>query len=265
MAEVVPITLERHGKRSWRRPQNLNFAMSLHYVPLVGAELFVAATTLPIAFVKTTAGYLLVAVLSLVSEQNMFVDGNGQWLGGAYVPASFRGYPFALKRKANNDEWVFCVDENSGLVEESKAGEPFWDESGNLSAATNAVLQYLIRLERERVVTQRAVSVLEEKRVICPWDIKIGIEEQRQPLKGLYRIDEVALGRLDDTAFVELRHHGALPLAYAQLISMANLQIFGQLGQLKRQLGLARERAATSTASVSDGVQLLDEPSLRFD
>lgn len=267
MAQFVPVSRERHGGKAWRRFDNYAFAASRHYVPVVGAELLVAATTLPIAFVKTPTEYVLVAMLSLVSGRNMLVDSEGNWLGGAYVPASFRSHPFLLLRKPNTDDWVLSVDEESSLVVDAQAGgEAFWDQNGNLGPSTNAILQYLGHLERDRVLTQKAVSALAAEGAICPWDIKIGIGEEQQPLEGLYRVDEAALGRLSDASFVDLRRGGALPLAYAQLISMANLPIFGQLGQFQEQINRARQRLSVPGKETQDGgVQLLDEPTLKFD
>lgn len=48
---------------------------------------------------------------------------------------------------------------------------------------------------------------------------------EQQPLKvqGLFRINEKALNQLEPQAFAELRQHGALPLAYAQLLSSSQL------------------------------------------
>lgn len=267
MAQYVPVSRERHGGKAWKRFDNYAFAASRHYVPVVGAELLTAATTLPIAFVKTPTEYVLVAMLSLVSGRNMFVDSDGRWLGGAYVPAAFRSHPFMLLRKPNTDEWTLAVDEESSLVIDAQAGgEAFWDQNGNLAANTNTILQYLGHLERERALTQRAVSALAAEGVICPWDIKIRVGEEQQPLEGLYRVDEAALGRLNDSSFVDLRRGGALPLAYAQLISMANLPIFGQLGQFQEQISRARQRVSVPAKEARDGgVQLLDESTLRFD
>lgn len=72
--------------------------------------------------------------------------------------------------------------------------------------------------------------------VIRPWQIRLKAEESERTIAGLHRIDEAALNALADDAFLKLRRiSGALPIAYAQMLSTSQLGIFEQLARLQTQ------------------------------
>ena len=67
---------------------------------------------------------------------------------------------------------------------------------------------------------------LKELELIIPWDIHFLDEKQaRTNSKGAFRIDEERLLNLSDQQWLSLKNKGALPLIYAQLISMGNLEV----------------------------------------
>ena len=176
------------------------------------------------------------AVLSLSPNRNMLVAPDGRWLG-AYVPAFLRSYPFALVPKQGTDQSVLCVDTDSGLVVEGNAaGEDFVGPDGNISPALKKALDFLNALERSRRATDVAVTALAAAGVIQPWPIKLKAEQGDRAITGLYRIDEVALNALTDDVFLKLRKASALPIAYAQMLSMGQLGMFEHLARLQAQL-----------------------------
>ncbi len=91
-------------------------------------------------------------------------------------------------------------------------------------------------LERSRRTTDVAVAALAEAAVIQPWPIKPKAEQGDRAITGLYRIDEAALNALADDVFLKLRKASALPIAYAQMLSMGQLGIFEHLARLQAQL-----------------------------
>ena len=228
MANYVPVTKERHATKRWRRYRSYAFAAQQAGVPLVGAELGQAVRTFPVAFIKQAETFVLVAVLGLVQGRNLFVTPDGRWLG-PYVPAALRVYPFALARTEQGKQ-VFCVDEASGLVIDGPDGEPFLDEAGNgPSEQVKQLLDFLLKVEQNRVGTATATAALQSAGLIQPWPIVLKTQKGEEKVEGLFRVNEPALNALDDDAFLELRRKGAIPLAYAQIISMSNLGVLGRL------------------------------------
>lgn len=232
----VPVSRERHGQKKWLRPENYAFAAVDALAPLVGVELAQAARAMPIAFAEQSGQYVLVAVESLTAGKNMFVAPDGRWTGG-FIPTCYRSYPFRLIPQEGAGDAVVCVDEDSQLiVDGGSAGDEFVDADGNVSPALRPVVDFLGEVERSRRATDLAVAALVEAAVIVPWQITAKTGNAEHVVNGLHRIDEAALGALPDDLFLKLRAASALPIAYAQLLSIGHLEIFERLTRLHAQL-----------------------------
>ena len=78
-------------------------------------------------------------------------------------------------------------------------------------------------------------------------------------MEGLFRIDEEKLNRLEAVELGELRQCGALPLAYAQLLSMS------QTDHLSRRLEYQRDESGTKQDVADLGELLSADDALNFD
>ena len=235
MPQFEAVSRERHANKKWLRYPNFAFAAKEMIVPIVGFELAHAALAMPCAFVQQSGRYVLIALLSPAGGRNMFVGPDGRWFG-RYVPALFRLYPFRVLRNKGTDAMVLCIDEESKLVVDGPfAGEEFFDAQGNLAPVLKPVFDVGRALERERKTTELAVDALAQAGVIRPWEINVTANEGKRPISGLYRADEAALRALPDETFVELRKTSALPIAYAQMLSMGQLGVLEHLARAQSQ------------------------------
>jgi len=236
MANIVPLSRDRHAGKGWRRPTGYSFVATETVVPLTGGESANAAVGMPIAFIENSGRYVLVAVMSPVSGRNMFVAPAGQWLG-TYVPARLRSYPFFLLRGEGSDQMLLCVDEDSGLVVEADAEtEPFFAEDGSPSSAIKPVLEFLQRMEHDRLATELAVAGLADAGVIQRWALTIPAGGKQLEVKGLHRVDPTRFAMLEDEPYLKLRKSSAVDLAYAQMLSMYMVRIFLQLAAVQKQM-----------------------------
>lgn len=243
MPHIVPVSRDRHGALQWRSPAGYSFAAGDAVAPLVVQELPKAAMTLPIGFVPDNGQFVPVAVQGLQSGKNLLVAPDGRWLGG-YVPALYRGFPFALALTETGQQ-VLCVNEDSGLV--GTTGEqPFFKEDGQPSQALANVLGFLTQVSANRLLTQRMCAVLQKHQLIQPWVIQVQTDNGPQSVDGLFRVDETALNQLPAQVFEEVRQSGALPMAYCQLLSMQHLP---KLGELARAHAQAAQAVAASAAA----------------
>jgi hypothetical protein len=229
--QFTAVTRERHTGRKWQRPSGYGFAAKDALAPIVGAELARAAPALPLAFLHEGGRFVLVAVLSLTPGHNMLVGADGRWLG-YYIPACFRSYPFRLFPTKETGRLVLCIEADGGV---GNAGEDFFDQKNNLTPRVKKIFDFLSEYERNRQATDVAVSALAEAGVIRPWPIRIEAGNDKRKPAGLHRIDEAAFNALSDDVFVKLRKNLALPIAYAQMLSAAHINVFEQLarGQLR--------------------------------
>lgn len=242
---LIAITPEDFAARSWRRSAGYAFAAKANILPVTAAELSHLVPAMPLGFVQTENSFQLVAIAALQPGTNFFVAPDGRWLGD-YVPAVLRAHPFQLVKPQDRVESVLCFDSDSGLLADAGQGEAFFDEAGAPSQAVKEVLGFLSQIENSRVATQAAVNELQAAELIQSWPLNLQQGEQTLPVAGLFRIDEAALNALSEEAFLALRKAGALPLAYAQLLSM------NQLGKLQQAAGLqARMREQAQGASQS--------------
>ena len=243
LTNLVPVSAVTHAGKAWPAFDNLAFAAAQAVVPLLGAEFAKVAVSMPIAFIEQAGGqYLPVAVMSPIAGRNFFIGTSGQWLGGD-APAALRSYPFRLGRFGGAEELTLCIDEDSGLVVDTDgAGQPFFDADGKPSAATKAMLDFLLQIERTRSHTDLAVAALAGAGLIGPWSLQVRTGDTIQPVNGLFRIDEARLDALDDAAFLRLRQSAALPLAYLQLLSMGQVAVFNRLSQSQQQIAQSGQR-----------------------
>jgi len=209
---------------SWHKPKDVLFAMDTGIIPLAGREIPYAALNLPVAFAPEGSGYSLVALLSFLPGQNLFVGPDGKWMG-RYIPALIRAYPFRLVDAPGKEGMVLRVEEDA--VRDAGEGEPFFDENGELAQPVQEILDFLKETEQSRLGTEAAVGALTDAGVLTEWNLKVN----DKPLKGIYRIDEGAFNSLDDETFLRLRKAGALPVAYAQLLSMGNIRVLQRLAE----------------------------------
>jgi hypothetical protein len=235
MPQFTAISRDSHAGKKWQPFKSYGFASTVVLAPVVGVELGRAALAMPLAFLQEADRFVLVAMLSLKPGRNMLVTPDGRWLSG-YVPAYVRSYPFRLLPQQGTDQLVLCIDTDSGLVVEGDAaGEDFFGPDGNISPVLKKALDFLNELERSRRATDVAVAALAAAGVLRPWQIKLKAAEGT--IAGLCRVDEVALNGLTDDVFLKLRKtSGALPIAYAQMLSMGQLGIFEHLAKLQAQL-----------------------------
>ena len=264
MAELAAITTERHAKKVWKHVTDYAFVAEDAGIPLVGAELGKAALAMPIGLIKIEAGYQLVAITSLQPGTNLYVAPDGKWLGG-YIPAALRGYPFQLAQQEGAGEFILCINEGSGLVvENTEDGNPFFDDQDQPTQGIKDILNFLTQIKASRDVTEGAVNALADAGLIMPWKINLKQGEKVVPVKGLFRIDEAALNKIDDEDFLAVRKAGGLALAYAQLLSMNQLVVLERLGELQGQI--LEQQAASSEAANLTGFSLSeDEGSLMFE
>jgi hypothetical protein len=230
---ITPVSRERHGGLRWRRAGNYAFAAHRMVVPLVASELGSAAAAFPIAFAQQGSLLLPVAVVGVQADVNVFVGEDGQWRG-RYLPATLRAYPFSLLRDEEGRQ-VLCIEEDPKCLTEESDSQPFFAEEGKPCDAVLQVLDFLSRLERNRRGTAEGCKALYDAQCIQPWPITVHSDSGEQKLQGFFRVDERALNGVSDEAFLAIRRAGGLPIAYAQLFSMQQLPLLGEMAAARAQ------------------------------
>jgi hypothetical protein len=214
MPEWIALSKTAHRDAGLLPRDGYRFAENERAVPVLLAELNKVIPHYLLGFVPRGEGYTPVAVLG--AQDNAYLAPDGRWLG-TYVPATLRGYPFALAN-AEDGQSVLAID---ATLLASDDGEALFTEDGETSDTVNKSLDFLQQCEKNRAATAQAAGKLAEHHLLVPWELAVPTDaEGGTPVKldGLYRVDEQALNALSGDVLSDLR--GApLALAYAQLFS----------------------------------------------
>lgn len=229
MPTYQALSKKAHAGQRLKGHSSFAFADSDALAPLVQQELSKACMELPIAFVQIGENLTPMAIQGFEPGKNLRVAPNGQWLG-KYIPALYRGYPFALLPDQNG-KLALCFDTDSQLVTEAE-GEAIFDAEGKPSQIIQNVLSFLNQIEQNRVLTQRLCQSLADHKVLEPWPITVQTEDGKQKtIQGLQRVNEASLNQLGGSALQALQRSGALAIAYMQLLSMQHISTIANLSR----------------------------------
>ena len=152
-----------------------------------------------------------IAVLGMVGEQNLYLEGTAGGWRAAYKPAVLQAYPFCIGR-VDEQRFAICVDMAwSGVGTEQ--GQPLFDEAGQPAELLKAMQKHLEVLEGEiqatRTFGQRlmALDLLREMR----FDATLP-DGRKHTLDGFLTVDQEKAQSLPDTVVGELHRNGMLGL-----------------------------------------------------
>ena len=200
-----------------------------------------------------------VALVGVGGERNLYVTPDSHWFC-SYIPASLRAFPFAVM-KDQEGNGVFCLEE-SYFSDDSEHNRLFQDD-GELDPSVAKTLDFISQCEKNRQLTIKACASLKDAGLIQSWPISVerGKNLPPQKIDGMHCINEEKLNSIDAETLASLRDQGALTLAYAQILSMAQME---QLTLRADYLAKAGNKGAPS-ANLANILENEDSGSLNFD
>ena len=214
---------------------NFGFAKELNSVLTLGQEFLEAAKFFPVVFTKTASGDIIpVSILGLRNDENLFVDGKGNWKDGAYVPAFFRRYPFILANNVGQDgSFAVCVDsgyEGYG----KKSGMSLFDDKGEQTAEFMRVIDFLRNYQTQFEVTKNLVRLLTEYNLFKDFSANITLPAgEKLGFAGLLMVDEEKIFGLEDDQILNLVRIGYMAWIYAHLYSLSNFRSLMTMAEKK--------------------------------
>ena len=231
-ASPRPLDRSRDGDLRLSRPTHFNFAAKTNAIPLLVDEFPMAAAYYPIVF---AAGPMPIpaAVVGLKNDSNLFLDAEGRWLNGAYLPAYVRRYPFILMDDPVQKQFVLCIDEASDMFNDK--GEYPLFEGDQPSSFTKSAMEFCAALRQQGDATDEFVKALKEYDLLMPNDAQIDIRDgTKLQLSGFLIIDPKKFDALPDNVLLQWRRKGWLGLVYAQLLSSHRWQNLVDLMQMRK-------------------------------
>jgi hypothetical protein len=219
-----PLSNEAHAKIGLRRiDRPFAFAAGTQAVPLAVTEFGVASLSYPIIFAGDRRQPL--AVMGVSGDANMFIQPNGFFEVGVYVPAYIRRYPFVLANDTVRSQMVVCIDRGAPMLGDLP-DLPFFDPAGQPTEYTRNCIQFCNDYEIELRRTESFLALLTEldlfetrKTTFTP-NNPDGTPGRPQEIAEYFAVSEERLKALPQDRIADLLATGALNQIFAHLNSL---------------------------------------------
>lgn len=230
--QLEVLEASRHGDLRLRRTGGFEFARDSHMVPLNVVEFMAAARHYPILF-NGDAGGMPVILVGVRAAQNLFVEADGRWTDGCYIPAFVRRYPFILLRDGRNVKADGSVPVRLGIDVDAAAvlrGEGEGDALFDADQPTELMKRmgrFCGAFAREQARTRRFVEACKAEDLLVDRAVDIELSDGRHmAIRGFRVVDEEKLRALPAERMEQWWRSGWFALAVAHLVSLGN---FGRL------------------------------------
>lgn len=203
--------------------ENYKHAKEVHFLNISREEAFEACKHYPLFIAKDAKSETLafIALVGLKNGQNLFVDEEGKWDEGRYIPLTARSYPFFLIK--SDDKFPFIYDENySGLNQEN--GQRIFDDNGELNDYGKRITEFVERAFFQLQGTDVVLKQIADADLLKEISAEIGKGEQKYKIGGLWQVDPEKVDQLSDEKLLEFHKTGAMALIHIHLLSLSNMQ-----------------------------------------
>ena len=224
---LEPLSSNVHGKMKIKRIDKAPVIGKAHAIPATVDEFPLLARHYPIIFASGDNPIPLV-LMGLTEGVNTFIDDEGKPIDNhIYIPAYIRRYPFMLARlRQDSDELSLCFDPTLGGIGDFDDGEPLFDEDGQPSDSTKAILQFCEQFETAGQRTGAFIEDLKKSGLLMDGEVAIQPEGMDQPFiyRGFRMVDEDKLRDLRGDELRKMNQNGMLPLLFAHLFSLSQIR-----------------------------------------
>ena len=192
-----------HSEVSLKRSPNYRFAAKTNAIPLTLQELFQAQRDYPIVFTNEAVP-MPMGVVGIQDQTNLYVEADGSWRRGAYIPAYVRRYPFLFSEQPGNVDLTLCVDEASELLEATTANPFFRD--GKATEITQKALDFCLAYQRQHEATREFGRTLMQVELLIPRDATVKLANGESiVVRGFKMIDEAKFNTISAETFQDWR------------------------------------------------------------
>lgn len=212
---------EIHGHLGFTPSERpFEFVRNVRAVPLTMVEFGSAQRNFPIIFSNLEKPVPL-AVLSVIDDENLFVEEDGKWDPMAYVPGYLQCHPFTLATDESG-RMAVVVDAGAETVTEEPV-YPFFVE-GKITEHADKQMRLVTQYEQERERTRQFCAKLIELEMLTTLraaHTPAGASEP-EPIADYIGIDTQKINDLPSETVYELHKSGFLSAMYMQLYSLEN-------------------------------------------
>lgn len=214
------LRFQNHARLSLRRAADFRFAARATSLPLVAGEFAAAGSDYPIVFASDD-GAMPLAVTGVAAERNLFVEADGRWRAGSYIPGYVRRYPFIGITEDGGSTMLGVDLASERLVAEGEAeADMLFDLRGAATRVSQSAMALCEAYSTEHARTLAFVQALKDKRLLVPRSAEVSYADAgRAVVQGFQLVDEAAFRALPAAAVVEFHAKGWLDLIVLHLAS----------------------------------------------
>lgn len=218
--EPMPVAASLQPDWKVRPEHDFTFAARANTVPLTAPEFMMAARHFPIIFLGDAVP---TAVLGFQPNTNLFVDRDGHWERGAYVPAYIRRYPFILLGQ-QGDEMLRLGIDRAGRSSKTDARALF--EDGKETAVIKQAVELGEQFHNAHMYTRDLSAALKAADVIEESTLQAEVEPGKvESIATFKRVSEDKFRQLPEATVVEWWKKGYMHAVYFHLQSMNNWEM----------------------------------------
>ena len=213
-----PLDAARDANLKVREIVDLSFARKVNTIPINLSEFSAVARHYPIGFIGD--GAVPMAIVGLQKE-NLFLDDEGRWKPGVYVPAFVRRYPFIFANTDSTTEFTLCVDDVPSAVATDE-GRPLF-ENGQLSDITTQAMDFCRSFHQAAMQTDAFAKAMRTSGLLANRQAETRLTDGPSfTLAGFKVIDQDKLRRVPSRTLGSWNDKNWLAPMYAHIQSMTN-------------------------------------------
>lgn len=223
------LRFEEHGDVGLIPGSDFGFAREAVAIPLTDGEFMLAMRHYPIVFAMDEQASPI-ALVAIRKEHNLFVERDGSWKAGSYVPAYVRRYPFIGMETDDGTQQLLSVDRASERfvpsVKDRTDAQRLFDETGKPKMVAQAAMAFCHAFRTDYASTVAFGQALLDAKVLEPYHADFRLPDGTlHQVNGFYAVNEQAFRALPDTRVVAWHIKGWLALVTLHLASLQSLQV----------------------------------------
>jgi len=222
---AVPIRFEDHRQLRFSARHDYRFAAGLNAVPLAYTEWVSAARHYPVVFSTNASGTpdsaSVLLKIAPQAEDPFIRPEDGQWLPDHYIPQYLRFYPFMLDSTSPTHPVLMAVLDAPHFSD--SVGEPLFDDSGEMAPWLQKRFEDLQTYRENISRTHSLVDLLHGEGLLSLSQVFRTDDPGHAKLIDVVSVDQDKLSNKPPEALAQLGRRGILPLIYAQMHSLQNL------------------------------------------
>jgi len=226
--DPVLLRFEEHADVGVAPASDYSFAREAVAIPLCIGEFAAAMRHYPIVFAMDEQASPI-ALTAIRKEHNLFVEQDGSWHAGSYVPAYIRRYPFIVTETPDKAQQLLAIDRGSdryvSSVGKRDKAERLFDADGKPTSTAQQAMAFCHAFHTDHLATAEFGRSLLGAKLLTPYHAQFKLPDgSQQNVDGFYAVDEKAYRAIPAWPLTEWHAKGWLDLVALQLASMRNFQ-----------------------------------------